>query len=58
MRFPVGYELTEQVGAAILAIADDAWVLALDQAASERENGEVCEITDMVDLSAWPEAAG
>ncbi len=23
----------------------------------ERENGEVCEITDMVDLSAWPEGS-
>jgi DNA adenine methylase len=25
------------------------------QAGSERENGEVCEITDKVDLSSWPE---
>ena len=55
MRFSVGYELTEQVRAAILQIPEDAWVLALDQDGSERENGEVCEITDMVDLSAWPE---
>ena len=28
---------------------------ALDQDGSERENGEVAEITDIVDLSAWPE---
>ena len=55
MRFSVGYELTEQVRAAILTIPEDAWVLALDQDGSERENGEVCEITDMVELSAWPE---
>mgnify|MGYP003701047481 CR=1 FL=1 len=55
MRFSVGYELTEPVRAAILQIPDDAWVPALDQDGSERENGEVCEITDMVDLSAWPE---
>ena len=55
MRFSVGYELTEQVRAAILEIPDDAWVPALDQDGSERKNGEVCEITDMVDLSAWPE---
>ena len=54
MRFSVGYELTEQVRTAILEIPDDAWIPALDQDGSERTNGEVCEITDMVDLSAWP----
>jgi hypothetical protein len=54
MRFSVGYELTEKVRAAILEILDDAWVPALEQDGSERTNGEVCEITDKVDLSAWP----
>ena len=55
MRFSVGYELTEPVRAAILETPADAWVAALDQDGSERQNGEVCEITDEVDLSAWPE---
>jgi hypothetical protein len=55
MRFSVGYELTETVRAAILQIPENAWVVALDQDGSERTNGEVYEITDMVDLSAWPE---
>ena len=55
MRFSVGYELTESVRSAILQIPEDAWVAALDQDGSARTNGEVCEITDMVDLSAWPE---
>ena len=55
MRFSVGYELTEQVRSAILEIPDDAWAPALDQNGSARTNGEVCEITDRVDLSAWPE---
>jgi hypothetical protein len=55
MRFSVGYELTEQVQAAILEIPEDAWVQAVDQDGSARKNGEVCEITDTVDLSAWPE---
>ena len=54
MRFQVGYKLTEQVRSAILEIPDDAWVPALDQDSSVRTNGEVCEITDTVDLSAWP----
>ena len=57
MRFSVGYELTEQVRAAILEIPEDAWVPALDQDGAERKNGEVCEITDTVDLSAWPEGS-
>jgi hypothetical protein len=55
LRFSVGYELTEPVRAAILQIPRDAWVAALDQDGSMRDNGEVAEITDRVDLSAWPE---
>jgi len=55
MRFSVGYELTEPVRQAILQILDDAWISALDQDGSERDNGEVAEITDSVDLSAWGE---
>jgi hypothetical protein len=57
MRFSVGYELTESVRAAILEIPEDAWVPALDQDGSVRENGEVAEITDSVELSAWPDGS-
>ena len=57
MRFSVGYELTESVRTAILQIPEDAWVPALDQDGSARENGEVAEITDRVDLSCWPEGS-
>jgi len=57
MRFSVGYELTEAVCAAILQTPVDAWISALDQDGSERKNGEVVEITDQVDLSAWPEGS-
>jgi hypothetical protein len=55
MRFSVGYELTEQVRTAILQIPEEAWIPALDQDGTTRKNGEVCEITDTVDLSCWPE---
>ena len=55
MRFSVGYELTEQVRTAILQIPEEAWIPALDQDGTTRKNGEVCEVTDMVDLSSWPE---
>jgi hypothetical protein len=57
MRFSVGYDLTETVRTAILEIPEDAWVAALDQDDSERENGEVAEITDQLDLSSWPEGS-
>jgi hypothetical protein len=57
MRFSFGYELSESVRAAILEIPADGWVAALDQDGSERENGEVAEITDRVELSAWPEGS-
>ena len=57
MRFSFGYELTESVRAAILEVPADAWVPALDQDDTERENGEVVEITDRVDLTGWPKGS-
>ena len=57
LRFSVGYELTEPVREAILQLPADTWVPALDQDGSERENGEVAEITDSVELSSWPQGS-
>ena len=57
LRFSFGYELTETVRAAILQTPDEDWVPALDQDGTERENGEVVEITDRLDLSTWPEGS-
>ena len=54
LGYSVGYELTDQVRAAILKIPEDAWVFALDSDGSQRDNGQVAEITDLVDLSTWP----
>jgi hypothetical protein len=55
LRFSVGYELTEQVRTAILAIPEDAWAPALERDGSVRKNGQVAEITNSIDLSSWPE---
>jgi hypothetical protein len=55
IRFSVGYDLTEPVREAILKVPAHGWVPAVDQNGSERENGEVCELTELVDLSSWPE---
>ena len=58
IRFSVGYELTEAVRAAILNIPADAWVSALAHDGSQRENGEVAEITDQVELGRGRRARG
>jgi hypothetical protein len=57
IRFSVGFDLTEAVREAILALPDDAWSGALDQDGEVRENGEVAEVTDLLDLSGWPSGA-
>ena len=54
LRFSFGYELTETVRAAILQTPDASWIPAVDQDGSVRENGEVVELTDRVELSCWP----
>ena len=55
IEFSVGYDLTETVRAAILQIPEDDWVCSLDQDGHARPNGQVCEITDHLDLSSWPQ---
>jgi hypothetical protein len=57
LRYSVGYELTDQVRAAILAVPEDAWVCALAADGSERDNGQVAELTKGLSLSGWPTAS-
>jgi Transposase DDE domain group 1 len=52
--YTAGYELTDPVRAAIIKIPETAWVSALATGGSERENGQIAEITDLLDLTAWP----
>jgi len=54
VRYSVGYDLSEQVRAAILKVADSAWLATSCQDGSERPNGQVCEITADLDLGTWP----
>jgi hypothetical protein len=55
--FSVGFDLTEALRQAILALEGHAWKPALGQQGEPRENGEVAEITDRLDLSGWPAGA-
>jgi len=57
IRFSVGFDLTEPVRAAILALPEAAWTAALDADGQPRENGQVAELTDRLDLCGWPEGA-
>jgi hypothetical protein len=55
-RFSVGMPLKDTVRTAIhdLAADDDRWTQALTQQGTVRKNAVVAEITDLLDLTAWP----
>jgi len=58
LRFSVGFDLTEPVREAIIAIPETAWRNAIRVDGSERKHSQVCELTDHVDLlSAWPQSS-
>jgi Transposase DDE domain group 1 len=57
MRFSFGFDLSEPVREAIVNMPESAWARAIRSDGSEREHSWVCEITDHVDLSAWPEGS-
>jgi hypothetical protein len=51
-RFSVGFDLTEPVREAVLAVPERAWRPALTQAGEKRERAGVAELD--LDLSRWP----
>lgn len=53
--FSVGYEVGARVREAILAAPRSAWRSAVETDGSVREGAWVTELTDTLDLSAWPE---
>jgi hypothetical protein len=54
IRFSVGYELNDSVRTAILAVPQTAWRQAINGDGADRDGAWVCELTDRLDLSAWP----
>jgi hypothetical protein len=56
IRFSVGYELTDTVRAAILDVLETAWVQAINADGVDRDGAWVTELTDHIDLTAWPDA--
>jgi Transposase DDE domain group 1 len=58
LRFSVGYDLTEPVRDAILALGEHEWVPALTQDGEPRDDGAwIAEVTAALDLSGWPTGA-
>jgi len=55
--FSVGFDLTEPVRRAILALPETAWTAALNADGEPRENGQVAELTDRLALTGWPDGA-
>jgi hypothetical protein len=55
IRFLMGYDLTESVRQAILGLPEAAWGAAIRQDGETREGAWVAELTDALDLTAWPE---
>src|ERR671924_1254323 len=54
IQFSVGLQLTETLREQVLATSPDSWVPALAADGTQRDNGQVVEITDQLDLSGWP----
>jgi hypothetical protein len=55
VRFSIGFDLTEPVRTACLAVPVRRWRPAVNADGSdEREGADVAEITDLIDLSRWP----
>ena len=54
--FSVVARSNRQIHAAISRVVDDEdrWAVAADQEGGERDRSAVVEVTDLVDLSAWP----
>jgi hypothetical protein len=55
VRFSFGYQLTEPVREALLAIEESAWAPAIGQDGHERDGAWVTELTGNVNLPDWPD---
>jgi hypothetical protein len=55
VEYSVGFAITEKVRTAIAKVPEHAWSPAIDPEGAARANGDVVEITGMLDLSTWPD---
>jgi hypothetical protein len=57
IRFSVGYELNDTVRQVILDLPEAVWAQAINADGEDRDGAWVAELTENVDLSAWPEGS-
>lgn len=55
IRFSLGYYVDERVGQAALALPQQRWLPAVGADDEAREGAWVAELTEQVDLAAWPQ---
>ena len=55
--FSFGFAVTSPVRAAITAVPEAAWAPATDTDGGVRDGAWVAEVTDLVDLTAWPDGS-
>ena len=54
-EYSVGFAVKENVRDAIAKLPKKVWTAAIDADGDVREGGDVAEITDLLDLSGWPD---
>ena len=54
LEYSLGFAITEKVRDAIEELPAMAWSVALTADGEPREGGDVAEVTDLLDLGAWP----
>ena len=54
VEYSVGFAVTDKVRDAISTVPKKAWAPAIDPEGEVRVNGDVVEITDMLNLTTWP----
>jgi hypothetical protein len=57
ISYSVGFNLTEPVREAILALEEGSWIAALTSEGGRREGAEVAEITHLLERGDWPEGS-
>lgn len=55
IRFSLGYELRDRAREAIVSLPQSAWREAIDAEGETREGAQIAELSEQIDLSAWPQ---
>jgi len=54
VRYSVGLPVDQHIQDAIKLVPQEAWIPAIRADGQERDNGELVELTALLDLSSWP----